>query len=291
MRTLYPSNLIDFLNSGVPFQRVDLWTFTLQSGTVLRFVDHEFDLPRSDGVTFSRTGPILERTGVSQKRGLGASELTLTVSAGPTTYVYGTVPWLAAIGAGVFDYAEVTLDVGILEIGAPTVLKGWYNWFEGTVDDIPSVGMLRAEMRVTNYVSRLKLLMPRNLVSPSCLNTLYDKACTVSKATWTKTGTVTAVNSDGSLACSITGGAVSNDVYNEGTFIFTGGQNVNVTRKIKRNVGSTFSFFAAAPFTVAVGDTVSVRPGCAKTRTACQGFSNEANFRGMPYVPTPETIL
>lgn len=290
MRTLYPSNLIDFLNSGVPSQRVDLWTFSLQSGTVLRFVDHEYPLTRTqDGVTFSRTGPIIERTGVEQRRGLGASELTLTISATATDYVYGTVPWLSALAAGVFDYADVTLDVGVLEIGAPTVLKGWYNWFEGSVDTIPTVSMMSAEVRVTNYVSRLKLLMPRNLVSPGCLNTLYDKACSVSKSTWTKTGTVTGVNSDGSLVCSITGGTPATDAYNEGTFVFTSGNNANVTRKIKRNVSGTFYFFGGAPFTVSPGDTISVRPGCAKTRTACAVFGGR--FRGFPYVPTPETIL
>lgn len=290
MRTLYPANLIDFLNSGVPYQRVDLWTFTLQSGTVLRVVDHEYAITRTtDGAVFSRTGPIIERTGVEQRRGLGASELTLTISATPTDYVYGTVPWMSALAAGVFDYADVTLDVGVLEIGAPTVLKGWYNWFEGSVDVIPTVSMMQAEVRVTNYVSRLKVLMPRNLVSPGCLNTLYDKGCSVNRATWTKTGTVATVNSNGSLVCTITGGTPADDAYNEGTFIFTSGNNVNVTRKIKRNVGATFYFFGAAPFTVSPGDTVSVRPGCAKTRAACAVFGGR--FRGLPYVPTPETIL
>jgi uncharacterized phage protein (TIGR02218 family) len=290
-RALNPPSLITLLNSGQPYQRVDLWTFVLQSGTALRFVDHEFPLTRTDGATFQRSGPVFSRGGVTQRRGLEASEMSVNIAAAPTDYVYGTVPWLRAIEAGVFDYASVTLDVGILEIGTPTVLAGWYNWFAGEVAAVLELGLLNAELRVSNYVDRLKTLMPRNVVQPGCLNKLYDKACGVNKASYLRSGTVTTVNTDGSLVLNIPGGTPTPDWLDEGTFTITSGDNANVVRKIKKQAGTLVSFFTPTPFPVTVGATWTALPECAGTRTACAAFSNSARFRGMPLVPTPETIL
>lgn len=290
-RTLYPASLATFLNSGVPYQRVDLWTITLQSGLKLRYVDHEYSLTRSDSAVFSRDGPMITRTGVTQRRGLEASEMTLKIVAPPTAYVYGTVPWMRAFEAGVFDYASVSLDVGILSIGAPTVLVGWYSWFEGEAGETLSIGLACAELRVRNFVARLKTQMPRNLVQPGCLNDLFDKACGVNKATYTRTGVpITSIGGDGAINTNIPPSVPAAGFYDEGTMIFTSGDNSNVVRKIKKYTPNVFYLFAPPPFTVAGGTTITVIPGCAKTRTACTAFSND-RFRGMPYVPTPETIL
>lgn len=294
MRTFYPASLLTFLNSNAPYNEAELWTITLQSGVVVRYTSHDVDVDKSlvsgTGV-FSHSGPIIKRTSVKQKRGVEVSELSLNLSATSSQLLSG-VPWMQAIRAGALDYAQVQLDLAVFDPGVASPAKGWYTWFVGTVARIPKIGMLSADIVLRNALARLEVLMPRNVVQPNCLNTWGDAGCGINKATWKKTGTVTTVNSDGSFIVSIPSGAPSMGL-DGGQLILTSGNNANVVRKIKKYTAGTskIEFFAPFVFPVSVGATFDCYPGCPGTQAACAQFSNSSRFRGMPYVPTPETVL
>ena len=55
---------------------------------------------------------------------------------------------------------------------------------------------------------------------------------------------------------------------------------------------SQVSLFETMPFTVAVGDRLSIYAGCDKRLPTCIGtFNNVVNFRAEPYVPGQDEFL
>jgi len=291
MRTFYPSSTLTFLNTGAPYLECDLLTIVLQSGTIVRLCNYDVDVTKPTGEVFLHTGPLFRRSGTKQKRGLEVSQLTLNLYPAPTDLLSG-VAWMKAARAGVLDYARIIVDTAFFDVTTPTVLMGWCNWFTGSVALMPSIEMQGFELQCKNDAARFDVLMPRNLVQPGCLHTLYDAGCTVSKAAFTKTATVTGVNGDGSLACTVTGGVPASSYYDKGALIVTSGDNANVVRDIKTNSAGNFYLFAPLPFPILAGATITVRPGCDKQQPTCSSkYANLPNFLGMPYVPAPESVL
>lgn len=293
MRTFYPASLLTFLNTGAPYLDADLITLTLQSGVVVRLTNHDVDVDKGSGLgVFSHTGPLITRSRVTQKRGTEVSEMTLSISAASTDLLSG-VPWLKAIRAGALDYAQVKVDVAVFDLGAPGVLKGWYTWFSGTVSRIPSFGATSAEVVVKNALARLAVMMPRNVVQTGCLNTWSDAGCGINKTAWQRTGTVSTINGDGTLVLNWDSPGEPTYTIDGGQFILTSGDNANVVRKIKEYNSTTNTVYQFAPFVfpVTIGTTFKAFPGCAGTQAACAAFGNSSRFRGLPYVPTPETVL
>lgn len=288
MRATDPPELITFLNTGAPFNKANLLTITLQSGSVIRITDYEVDVTSANLGTFSHSGPLFTKSDITHKRGVEVGTMTLIVSPKDTDLVDG-IPWMVALQAGAFDYATVSLDVAIFDVTAPLVLKGTFNWFYGQIDEVPDVGLMAAELSVKSQLQRLDILMPRNQIQPGCLNTLFDLGCTLRRSDWELSRAINSVNTDGSLVTTITNG---NGYYDEGRVTITSGQNTNAVRKIKQQVGGTLYLFSPFVFPIAAGTSCKVTPGCPKTQSACTTkFNNVVNFRGMPFVPVPETVL
>lgn len=293
MRTFTPSSLLTFINTGAPYNEAELWTFALQSGTVVRYTNHDVNVNKADvggSGLFTRGGPIITRSMVKQKRGVEVSEMSFRLAA-TSTELLSNVPWLRALRAGALDYATVTLDIAVFGVGAPNTLLGYYNWFYGTVSRIPQIGLIDAEVFVKNAMSRLDVLMPRNVVQPNCLNIWGDAACGVNKETYSRTGTVTVVDPDGTLTVNIPGGLAAGVDYSGGRIIITNGDNANAVRKMKSYTAGVVKLFSPFVFTVAVGATIKIYPACSGTQAACTSFGNLANYRGIPYVPSPEVVL
>jgi uncharacterized phage protein (TIGR02218 family) len=54
----------------------------------------------------------------------------------------------------------------------------------------------------------------------------------------------------------------------------------------------TITIFLPTPKNVTAGDTFNIQPGCDKTFAMCKGkFTNAANFRGEPHIPTGDQAL
>lgn len=288
LRACTPPDLVDFLNSGEPFFRANLLTLTLVSGLVIRATDYDH-IPVVSGTLGTFADDLMfSRSSITHRKGVEVDSMELVIY--PRASNFGTSEQQVALAAsGALDFAKVQLDVAIFTAAAPTTLRGTFNWFTGKVADISDLSAARIALSVKTELSRLDIMMPRNLIQPGCLNTLFDQGCGLLETAWRSTGTVTSVNADGSLNTTLSN---PTGYLDGGRLVVTSGDNAQVVRKIKNNVAGVLHLFAPLVFPVTAGTTIRVNPGCPKTKDVCASkFSNGARFRGFPYVPTPETIL
>jgi uncharacterized phage protein (TIGR02218 family) len=279
--------LLALLNSGASeFVKADLYTITLAGGTVLRYTDADSDLTVS-GNTYSSSGPILTRTQVKSTVGLDVAQLQVTLSADSSKQV-NSVPWLQAIRNGVLDGATVRLDRFISDSWANTSNGAIPNWFTGRVADI-KVGKSSALITVKSDLVALNVQMPRNLYQSGCIHTLYDSGCAIAKTSFKVSS---AVNSSSTKTQILATLAQAAGYFDLGTISFTSGANNGAVRSIKTYTVGVINLNFPLLATPAPGDTFDIYPGCDKTQATCTNkFSNLVNFKGFPYIPTPETLL
>ncbi len=289
MKTASPQ-LVTFFNTARQALQFDLWTLKVASGTLLRWTDADVDITLPDARTFVR-GPVIQRDRVKWVRGIEVDQLKTTFS-GPTVTIDGkALPGFAA--AGGLDGASILLErVYLNDSGA---VQGSLVWFAGTVADVyPS--RMGAEVIVKSQLTQLSQQLPRNLYQSGCLNDLYDANCTALRSTFSVNGTVTAVGSGSNPLITVSMASSIAARYLElGIVRFTAGANTGIGRTVQAQPsGGTvlaLQFARPLPFTVSVGDTFTASAGCDKTAATCAAkFNNLQRFRGMPYVPLPETV-
>lgn len=273
----------------------DLYTFTLNDGTVARYCSGDRDIT-SDGHLFSaggQTGPYFKREGenseISWKVGLEVDTLQLVVI--PKDGQIGGVDFGIACRVGYFDFADVLVERAFM----PTygdVSAGTLIIFNGLMGEIDPAGRSSINFTINSYTDLLNISMPRNKYQSPCTNTLYDNACALNRATFAVNSAVAAGSSQTSINAVL---AAPTGYFDRGSVVFTSGDNNGVSRGIKTYTNgspSSFSLIPPLPFAVAIADTFTVYPGCDKTMTTCQQkFDNLENFRGYPFIPVPETAV
>jgi uncharacterized phage protein (TIGR02218 family) len=286
MKTASPS-LVTLLNSSSQFLMADLFTITLRAGEVVRFTSHDMDIV-SGGNTFSSRGPIIHRGRTRCVTGLEVDTLDLTIAPTSTTLLNNT-PFVAAAVAGALDGATLLLQRAFLSDWSQPVV-GSVTLFSGRVADIDCT---RSEVKITvkSDIELLNIKMPRVLFEPSCSKVLYSPSCGVNKAAFTTTGVaITSASTRSVINTAIS--PPNPHYYDLGTATFTSGANAGITRSIKEQVGGQLTFAFPFPYQPAVGDLMTLVPGCSKTRNffGCSKFNNLLRFRGFPFVPAPETV-
>jgi uncharacterized phage protein (TIGR02218 family) len=74
------------------------------------------------------------------------------------------------------------------------------------------------------------------------------------------------------------------------TFTSGGNTGISATIKLAETTGLTLTY--PLPALPAAKDTFTAYQGCDHTLATCRSkFANEANFRGFPFVPTPEAAF
>jgi len=288
MKTHTPE-LIALLNSSTQFVMADLYTFSLASGTVLRYTSADVDTAHA-GHTYSAQGPLLKRGQVRVVLGLEVDTLGITISASNTATDSGHLldgqPFIPAALSGALDGAQVLLQRAFLTDWAlPPV--GVVVLFSGRVSDMSGS---RTELQgdIKSDLELLNTKLPRNLYQASCLHTLYDTGCAANKAAVTVSGSVTGNNGTGQLIQSSLSAAPG--YFDQGVITFSTGANAGQRRTVKAYAAGQFTFALGLPHVPTVGDAFTVYPGCDKTQATCAGkFNNLARFRGFPFVPSPET--
>lgn len=269
------------------FVQADLYMLTLVNGQTYYYTSGDRDLELS-GHNFLSTGPTFKRGKTRHTIGVQVDNLDVTIGS-KATDLLGTVPWLHAVAAGALSGARMLVERFISNSWS-NLAPGKIYQFEGRVSNPELVnGQIRIEV-----VSDLILLaqkLPRNIYQATCMHTLYDAGCALSKAAFTTTSGVVASGSDRSVIFSNLG--QSNDYFNLGVITFTSGPNNGVQRTIRSYLNSAGRVTPVVPFPEipAVGNTFSIYPGCNKLREGdcLTKFSNQPNFKGTPYVPTAET--
>ncbi len=309
--------LAGFLNSAANLNvvQVDLYTFALTSGEVLRYSggNTALTIPAagfpagSINAGSSRSfavGPRFGRSKTIVKIGVEPSELDIEILAGGDDLI-GTFPVAAAVRMGLFDGATVELDrlfappqaagSGPLDTSLGTLL-----WFYGRVADC-DIGRSKVALKVKSLMNLLALQqMPRRLSGASCTHVFGDAMCgydrvagknALGTSTGNGAGTITAAagTTQGLINCT---GAVAS-IYNQGTITGATGANTGYSRTIANfGNGAQIGLFKSFLFAIAIGDTFTVLPGCDHTVATCNGpFNNLARYGGFPYIPPPELAL
>ena len=286
------------------FYLVDLFTFTLQDGTVINYCAGGSDIINS-GTTYycgaSTGGPFFKRQGegstIKWGLGLDVDTMNFTVIPGSGTVTPASsngagIPFAQAITDGIFDYADVLVQRAVMTTWGNTS-QGLITIFDGLVGQVQSGKENAIRFTIDSYKDILSINMPRNIYQPGCMITLFDTACTVIKANFQSSGSLSSGSTKTSLnTCSL---SQATGYFNLGSIEFTSGVNEGITSFIQTHThGSptTISIVPPLPNVPGATDGFNIWPGCNKTPFTCQNkFSNLVNFRGLPFVPVPETAV
>lgn len=239
------------------------------------------------GYVFTSTGPLFKRSKVRTVLGVQVDTLDLKFFPQASDLLSG-VRFTAACISGALDDSTITLERAVLDgSGSVPVYKGKFVNFSGRTADVE---VLRTEVRVVvkSDLELLNVQFPRELYQAQCLQTLYDTNCGVNRASYGVSSIVTSSTRNIVYAPSLTQG---DSYFDQGYIQFTSGALTGVRRTIKTYAGKTLAFLNPTAVAALSGDTFTVYPGCDKTLGSggCAKFSNTARFRGMPYIPVPET--
>lgn len=171
--------------------------------------------------------------------------------------------------------------------------------FVGMVGEITTIGMTKASITVQDMLYLLNVQVPRRVFQASCSHTLYDAGCTLTAATFTKTGVVGSVTYPFQFQ---TGAHIAPHsaagTFTQGVLTWTTGANAGLSYFVGTWTAGTLDTIQldVAPISaIQVGDTFSIRQGCNKTLTSCtdlQGATNAMiNYGGQPLTPVPETAI
>lgn len=271
------------LQSSSQVMMVELLTLTLHDSSVTRWAC--CDVPIQFGANTWNIGPVVERGAVSSSIGLSVETCDVTLSCDESVTI-GGVPLLQAARKGVLDGAWLKIEKGFTD--APqNPLAGLVHLFEGRVGGV-RINSTSVAFEVRSFTELLDTMVPLDVYQATCLNQLYGPGCGASKAANALNLTVQSGSTNRLLKCAISGSGT----YSLGELVFTSGANAGVRRAVKVHSSGELSLSFPLLDTPAVGDAFTVHKGCDKRPTTCDTrFANLPRFKGMPYVPTPETAV
>jgi uncharacterized phage protein (TIGR02218 family) len=282
--------LIAYLNSNAVFTMADCYTITLQPGGVYRWTNADIPLTLNSLLFTSSIDqggqPLVKRGAIRNARGTEVDTLDLTLMAGGSAQLMGTNISLAAHN-GAFDAARVRVERVFSAYPGDTSM-GSVVLFEGNCAGVdPS--STQVVLHVKSDLELLQYQMPRILFQPGCANCFGDSGCGISLPSLTTAGSCQGTPTSTAIATGISGKA--NGYYALGVLVMTSGAASGSRRTVSTYTGGTAVLTVPLPQTPATGDTFTIYPGCARTASACAGYSNSNNYQGFPYVPETSTAL
>ncbi len=278
-----------FFASRAKGHRVDLFTLTLEDGTIYRTTSLD-RVVTYGGDTWIATGPSFQRTSMNVRNTAEVPQLEIRVSALDNDFTGGTNIKLA-IYQGDLDGARIRYELLPLPTAPDpftaldTSLGPPVTMFDGRVGEI-QLDAQGAIIRVDGDVSLLAQSAPRNLHTSSCQHRFCDAGCTLSAATFTTTGCDVGA---GSTTLSILWGGTlpaTPALAALGQVTFTTGANAGHKRSIVFADGTSFLMAYPLWFPPATGDLFDLFQGCDKLLATCTvTYNNRANFRGFTAVP------
>jgi uncharacterized phage protein (TIGR02218 family) len=248
----------------------------LKDGTVLGFTDHDevLDFDDGDGEISYRPDYGMQISNVETGAGLDAGnyEVTFPIMDSPR------VTTREAFIGGRFNRAATRLSRVVwsdLASGARKFMLG--STGEWRVEGDKAIAESRDQRdRLNQTVGRI--------LQNQCDADYADQVRCFATPTEV-TGTVTAVTSASQFTVSFTG-TYADGFFDRGTVIgLTGGNSTLKAPIWKWTAAGVIELFMPLVEAPAVGDTFTVRDGCARTRTACMAHGQILNFRGFPEVP------
>lgn len=255
-----------------------LWKITRADAHSFYFTDHDVDIPYLGNTYVAATGYLPSAVQTSSKLNVDNLEVTSVLDADFITD--------ADLIAGLWDYA----DVYIYEVNWADLTMGARTVRRGKLGEV-SAGKVAFTAELRGMMQNLQQEIGR-LILPACDADLGDTRCGVTLATYTSTGTITAVTDNAHFTDSGLAGATG--LFDYGKITFTGGLNDGLGMEVKTfTSGGAIVLQQAMPYAVAISDTFSIYQGCDKSTGAggCTKFSNIANYRGFPDLPGVDRMV
>ena len=253
-----------------------LWKVTRADALVFGFTDHDAAITY-DGVTYeAATGYSASAIRTSAALNVDNMEVEGMLSSATITD--------EDLLAGLWDDA----DFVIMRVNYADLTQGHEVMRSGTLGNDKTGGQhFVAELR--GLAQRLQQVVGR-IYKPACDADFGDAQCGITIATWTVTGSVTAVTSQSAFTDSVRAEAA--DYFKFGLLTFTSGDNDGFAMEVKDFATGAFVLQQAMPNPIQVGDAYSVYAGCDKLLASCKTkFNNVINFRGFPHVPGPDRYV
>lgn len=163
-----------------------------------------------------------------------------------------------------------------------TAAQGVVDWI-GRVIACKWVGS-NVELSCEPVYTSVQTMGLRRRFQISCPHVLYGLQCTVSAAAHAVAGTVSAV-SGFAVAASAWATPPAGLLFVGGFVTWDSGNGYLERRTINSVSGGTLTL-DNTPTGVVVGTVVTAYPGCDRSMTNCQAFSNLINYGGQPYIPS-----
>lgn len=282
-----PPNLIAWLLAKKPTVRCDLFTFSFLNGTVMRLTTFSANVTYQGNLFQSIGVPVLSRSTWEIKQTVEVPQMEVTLYSNGTDYESQNIKLM--IHNGLFDGCYVLLQK--LYMQPQTLIQlGAIDIFGGRTGPI-ALNASGAKITFKGDNVRLEQNFPRNTFQSGCIHTLYDAGCTLSRTSYTFSGTVATASAIAlTWASDPTSGNAAR--LQNGYLVFTSGVANAERRTILTNNGNTGIQFIYPLYTIpAPGDTFTVTYGCQKTIANCNLFGNIEHYRGFPFVPPPETAF
>lgn len=255
-----------------------LWETTRNDGVVVRLTDADLDIV-SQGQTFtSRAG--FTASSVLSALGSFGQEATHSLSVNPIAFDE------TDIRSGRWRGASTRLQV--VDFNEPEA--GVITLFAGRVAEtvIDSTG--RLEITVQSLLDQEREFAIISY-SPVCRADLGDAKCQFDIQSLARNFTVATVISP--VRFTTVQLSEPDDFWVYGVLQFNSGDNDGVAVEVATNIQATQEIILFTPpvFTLQIGDTGIIYPGCDKTTNTCfVRYNNIANFRGEPFRVTLNDI-
>lgn len=258
--------------------RATLISITTKDATVFGYTDH--DLPLTvNGITYVPAP------------GLKRANFTATTNDSVSNQEFGSA-WVDApeedLLAGKFDNADIEVAFcswADVTLGHIVVDRGRLGVIQWTADGFRAD--MQSHMRdLTRNINFVFTAGCRHLLF-SQFDAQHVGACTLNKASYTYTGTVSALITR-RTKFSVTGMSQPTGWCSNGILTWTTGNNAGLSHEVKAHtVGATtdIELFLPTFIPIVAGDQFSITAGCDKNSATCiSKFNNMINFGGFPHI-------
>lgn len=285
---------LSMLQNSNTLVEADLYTITLANGAVLYYTSAQQSITYNAHTYLAAnldSAPGFERGSTKCAIGLQSDDLEVDILFDQSTLIYNTLP-SAFVEHGGFDNAVVRLDKALAPDWSNPVVNGVVNLFVGYVGDI-QIEPGRIKLTIHSRLKILNTSFPRNYFLPGDNNALFSAASGLTASAYAVSGAVTSTGGSPTLTNFSTNLTQADGWFSLGYIVWKTGANTGLTSLVKYSAQANGALVIVYPLPSApvVGDTFTAYPGYDRTQATCQTkFNNLANFRGFPYVPTPETL-
>lgn len=277
------------------FVWTDCFTLTAANGDKMRCCSTQQDVivtPIGGGVKQTWTSKGVRISGIRTicSAGVDVDEQEAQLDF-DTSMTFQALPISKAFLWGRFDGGSLTRDRYFAanwgQNAQPTVWMGGTRMYSGKIADIDEIGRSYVKFKTRSDLGLLNINVPTTLFQPQCRNAIYDAGCKLDRTLHQTNGFVgagstnTLINWTGALA-----------KHQLGTIYIIDHSGVTLIRTIRKvNVGVSLLLSYPLEETPSTGDAFAVYEGCDRSYTRCGVLSNQANYRGYPFVPTEETAM